>query len=425
MQGVVAFHPDRLKKNPFPPPVVIEEFFVNRRPWLGDKAELVLPADSRDFEFQYTALSFSAPERVQFRYRLEGFDRDWVDVGRRRVAYYTNHSAGDYRFRVISDNEDGVWNDTGATLAFHVTPYFYKTTTFYVACGLALLLFVSIGYRVRVQKLKDAAELLEAKVRERTLELTVAYRELAEKDQRISEDLAQAEAFQQRILAALPQSPRVGFAAIFKPAEAVGGDVYDVCEYAPGRFRVFIADTTGHGVQASLRTMVLKTEYDRLKHDATDPGTLLSLLNDTLYAVYPGLEMRCSACCFDVEPREDGGATVRYANAAHPPLLHVTEARVHEVYQPGPFLAMVEKVVLLPHTFTMKKGERLLAYTDGLCEQEDPGHRAYGIDRISTCIARTELDLHATLAFIVDDFTTFAAGQEIADDVAMVAAELR
>src|SRR5439155_7922786 len=130
------------------------------------------------------------------------------------------------------------------------------------------------------------------------------------------------------------------FSAIYKPADMVGGDIYDVCELPPKdkghpRFRVFVADTTGHGVQASLRTMVLKTEYDRVKQQQGGPGDVLTQLNQTITRLYPGLEMRCSACCFDIETRADGTARVCYANAAHPPLLHVSAGKVDEIFASG------------------------------------------------------------------------------------------
>ena len=261
-------------------------------------------------------------------------------------------------------------------------------------------------------------------MKERTLELVLANQKLAEKDQRISEDLAEAEAFQRRILPALPRSSEVVFAAVYRPADAVGGDLYDVCEIEPGRFRVFIADTTGHGVQAWLRTMVLKTEYDRIKQGASDPGAVLSRLSSTLYRLYPGLEMRCSACCFDIDVRQPGDAVVRYANAAHPPLLHVTKARVQEVYQPGPFLGMVDEILLLPHVFKVRPGDRLVTYTDGICEQEDGRGNAFGLTRIGQALALPEQDLDAAVDVLIQEFVTFACSQRIEDDIALVAAEL-
>jgi len=123
-------------------------------------------------EFQYTALGFDAPERIRFRYRLEGLDSDWVDAGNRRVAFYSYVPPGSYRFHVIACNADGLWNETGATLALSVSKYFWQTWWF---LGLfILLLLVSVvgvvrfGVKRRLQHRLRQLEQERALERERT-----------------------------------------------------------------------------------------------------------------------------------------------------------------------------------------------------------------------------------------------------------------
>src|SRR6266496_2796918 len=82
----------------------------------------------------YTALSFLDPKKVRFKYKLEGYDEEWVDAGTRRVVYYTSLSPGSYRFRVIACNNDGVWNETGTELELNLRPHFYETRWFYALC---------------------------------------------------------------------------------------------------------------------------------------------------------------------------------------------------------------------------------------------------------------------------------------------------
>src|SRR5687768_5538489 len=121
--GAAVVDPARLGLNLQPPPVVVEEVLVDRRPFdlrgLGQA-----PPGRLDFEFHYTALSFMAPRKVRFQYRLDGFDEGWVDAGTRRAAYYTKLPPGQYRFQVKAANDDGVWNEQGASLAFAVPPRF-------------------------------------------------------------------------------------------------------------------------------------------------------------------------------------------------------------------------------------------------------------------------------------------------------------
>jgi hypothetical protein len=90
-------------------------------------------------EIDYTALSFVEPERIQFRYKLEGWDRDWQSVGNRRQALYANLSPGNYRFLVAASNNSGVWNEAGTSLDFSIAPAYYQTTWFRLSCVVAFL----------------------------------------------------------------------------------------------------------------------------------------------------------------------------------------------------------------------------------------------------------------------------------------------
>ena len=129
-------------------------------------------------EFHYAGLSFLAPQKVRFRYRLEGFDKEWVDAGTRRAAYYTNTPPGHYRFHVIACNNDGVWNDKGATFEFALAPHIYQTRWFFSIC-VGVLLFLATGlYRLRVQGLTRRKAELVRLVGERTRQLEEANQRL-------------------------------------------------------------------------------------------------------------------------------------------------------------------------------------------------------------------------------------------------------
>jgi signal transduction histidine kinase len=162
LKGIVAVDPAHLSRNAIPPPVVIEQVLIDDQPVEAAGALVVSPGRSR-FEFHYAGLSFIAPQKVHFRYRLEGFDRDWVDAGTRRTAYYTNLPPGNYRFRVLASNNDGVWNETGASLALRLRPRFYQTYWFYAVLllSLALLVYCIYRWRLRQAELRFAAVLSE------------------------------------------------------------------------------------------------------------------------------------------------------------------------------------------------------------------------------------------------------------------------
>ena len=105
-------------------------------------SKLRLPALTRDLEIDYTALSLVASEENCFKYKLEGYDRDWQDVGNRRQAFYGNLSPRSYRFRVIASNSSGVWNEAGDSLDFSIAPAYDQTTWFRVSCVAAFFAFL-------------------------------------------------------------------------------------------------------------------------------------------------------------------------------------------------------------------------------------------------------------------------------------------
>lgn len=185
MKGVAIIDPSSIKLNNRPPPVVIEEVLLDGR----DAARLghSLPPGKHRLEVRFSALSLVAPDKVRFRYKLEGFDPDWVDGGGKREAVYTGLPPGHYQFRVIACNNDGLWNDKGATFPFTQAPRFYQTGLFIVLCILAGLLVAGGAVALRVRSLKRRQVLLERLVEERTAEVAQANASLQEQRSALQE----------------------------------------------------------------------------------------------------------------------------------------------------------------------------------------------------------------------------------------------
>ncbi len=161
--GVAIVDASLIRRNPLPPPVVVEEIVVDGKPLdLSSGAEL--PFRGRQVHITYTGLSLLVPERVRFRYKFEGLDHDETDAGTRRNVDYVNLPPGHYRFRVTACNNDGVWSPTGATLAFRIEPYFYQTKWFAGLCILGLALIAWGIHRLRVRMIMTR---YEATVQER------------------------------------------------------------------------------------------------------------------------------------------------------------------------------------------------------------------------------------------------------------------
>jgi len=177
-RGAVRVDPARMPTNQLPPPVSIEEVAIDRQPY-EPRGAPVAPPGRGEIEIHYTGLSFLEPEKVRFKYRLEGFDQGWVDPGTRRVAYYTNIPPGPYRFRVAAANNDGVWNEEGASFPFELKPHFYEARWFYALCAVATVLLAVAGYELRVGQLAARERKLNQVVSERTRELEQANQMLA------------------------------------------------------------------------------------------------------------------------------------------------------------------------------------------------------------------------------------------------------
>ena len=172
--GVVTVDPSRMSADLRPPPVLVERVAADERPSIGNGSRI--PAGSR-LEFHYTALSFLYPERVRFRFMLKGFDREWVDAGARRAAYYTNLPPGSYRFRVAASNGDGIWSEPEASFVLQLSPRFYQTIWFFLLCAAAVILAGSGVHYWQVRGLRRHEKQLGERVEERTAELRMEVQE--------------------------------------------------------------------------------------------------------------------------------------------------------------------------------------------------------------------------------------------------------
>ncbi len=184
VKGVVSVKPDSMPVNNVAPPVKIEKIIIDGNK-VPTKWQHILDPDVKRVEFHFKALSYTSPERVRYRYKLEGFDKDWVDAKDRETASYTNLEAGLYSFKVIASNNDGLWNNEGAVFSFEKKPHFYETPWFILFSVMALqILFIAI-YKVRVHRFKKIKKDLEKEVAKRTSELQKANAMLSDREEHL------------------------------------------------------------------------------------------------------------------------------------------------------------------------------------------------------------------------------------------------
>jgi signal transduction histidine kinase/streptogramin lyase len=188
IKGLVAVNPEKASRNSRPPTVVIEDVIVDGasnsekaasgKSSVGLSAKRSIPPGNKRIEFQYTALSFSAPNAVHFKYRLDGLEKDWEDAGTKRAAVYSHVPPGSYDFHVMACNGEGVWNETAATLAVAILPYFWETKWFLALNGLAGLVAVA-----------SVARYLESRTMRRRLEQAERERAIEKERSRIAKDI--------------------------------------------------------------------------------------------------------------------------------------------------------------------------------------------------------------------------------------------
>ena len=228
--GIVSIDPERTQVSHIPPPVLLQLVVIDRQSY-NPAGPLRVSAGRGDLEFGYAGISFHAPERVRFKYMLDGFDPNWVDAGTRRTAFYTKVPPGKYTFRVIAANSDNIWNWNGANLKFQLVPAFYQTKWFYGLCMGCAACFGWGCFRFRVRTLKARGIHFSRLVEERTRELhkEIEERERAQKEALSAKERAEdANRSKSEFLANMSHELRTPLNAIIGYSELLQEEVQDL-----------------------------------------------------------------------------------------------------------------------------------------------------------------------------------------------------
>src|SRR6056297_1305629 len=257
--GVTQVGPKNISANRVIPPVIIEEITtLEENLQLAGISQIELPAAERDFEFKFTSLSFIEPAKNQFRYRLKGYNDDWIDAGNRRTATYTNIPAGEYSFEVMGSNNTGVWNPEAASLQLAVAPYFYETAWF----TLLMILFagglIYGGVSLRLRKLEKNELILRKLVDKKTEQL----REEKEKTQQQADKLKELDRAKTRFFTNMSHEFRTPLTLIMGPLQRTLSNSPEIYE-PPTRGEL---DRMLRNSQRLLRLMDQTLELTKLEH---------------------------------------------------------------------------------------------------------------------------------------------------------------
>jgi ligand-binding sensor domain-containing protein len=365
-RGFNAFFPRDIKRDPYMPPVVVTGFKRFDQDLALDRPVWTLPSItlsySDSFEVQFAALAFAAPKRNRYAYKLEGFDSKFIETDR-PYATYTKLAGGNYTLRIRAGNANGDWNEQGIALKLTVTPPWWRSWPAYIAY---VLLLIGAGVTlIEVQK----ARVMRA---EREGRLAVVER-----------DLALTGAVQTGFLPEQNEisTPRFQLVGVYRPADSCGGDWWWHEPLPGGRHLVMVGDVTGHGPGPAMVTAAVATALRVLVgsgvHDVEH--TLLLLNREVLRVAKGKYHMTMAAMELD-----EATGHWRLLSAGAPPLMTLGERGEHSVHfctgaplgtEIGFELGVVEG--------TLQRGDRLMAYTDGIPEIPLPNGQLLGMRKFA------------------------------------------
>ncbi len=388
-EGLVKYNPKNDVNNYQPPNIIINGVSLYndtsslRKYYTGLSEEnnlpldLKLPFNKNNLVFDYVGLHFTIVMKNKYRYMLEGFDDKWLTVGAnsRRVSY-SNLDPGNYLFKVLAGNSDGVWTNEAAEFSFEILPPWWKTVWAKVIQVILFLIAIFLFVYLRERKLRHDRDVLRIKVKERTIEIEKQKEKIEEQKQEITDSIEYAQHIQSAIL---PKEESIrpilkDYFILYKPRDIVSGDFYWI-NGDENRVVAIAADCTGHGVPGAFLSMLGVSILNQLNatHDNMEAGQILNSLREelirTLSHTNKGEEARdgmdMALCIIDFN-----SMTAQFAGALNP-LIQVRDEE--------PIIYKGDKMPVGYHageikefetkTVGLMKGDCLYMFSDGYADQ--------------------------------------------------------
>ncbi|TGN17984.1 PP2C family protein-serine/threonine phosphatase [Leptospira idonii] len=307
-------------------------------------------------------------------------------------------------------------NDRGVSL----TPYGLLSFIFFqslilssrIASAFTRAEELAESLKISNDSLLALTENLESMVSERTSQLNSTL-------QRLKKDLQLAKKIQQKILPTQDiHLPNIKFHLYFQPQDEVGGDFYDVFELENGTVRFFLADATGHGIQAALYTMAIKSEYEAIKRFITKTDDLMNHLNQKVQNKFAGLKIVFSCFLVDIDTITN---TIYYSSAGHPDQILISKDQFHFFPRTGNIIGLRKEQPYTQNTTKFYPGDKLFLFTDGILEQKNTNREEYGRDRILNVLKRfVNKEGERIVAELVIDLFSFQGPSIQEDDQTMM-----
>jgi ligand-binding sensor domain-containing protein/serine phosphatase RsbU (regulator of sigma subunit) len=423
--GFNAFFPHDVKDNTYVPPVVFSAFAryntddeegkpIEER-GIDAKTEIVLSYKDNVANFEFAALSYYNNYMNRYAYQLEGYSDNWIQLGTERKATFTNLDGGEYTLRVRGSNNDGTWNEQGASLRIVVMPPWWRTTWAYGAYGLLAVGFLYSVRRFEINRREQKARVRESELRAKAVE--AEKRALEAENERKTKELEDARRLQLSMLPKeVPSVPGYEIAVFMKTATEVGGDYYDFQTGEDGTLHVALGDATGHGMQAGTMVTLMKGLFlsDVSRFD------IQTFLRHCSHAIK---EIRLGRLFMAFTLVRLRGSSVCLSTAGMPPVyLRRKNAPLEEILLKGMPLGAMKNFPYTVHQTDLNPGDTLLLLTDGLPEQKNPRGEMFDYARIQSAITAGQgLGPDELVNALVQEGEQWMGGSLQEDDITILA----
>ncbi|MEI6189523.1 MAG: SpoIIE family protein phosphatase [Chitinophagia bacterium] len=397
MSGLNYFFPDSIKDNAKPPVVIIQRFSKKDTTLLVESinptGDFTVKFNENTLSFDFLAFNFRDAEHNQYAYKMEGYDEDWINVGSRRFASYTNLREGTYTFRVKAANNDGIWNEEGASMVIHILPPPWRTWWAYllyvIFSGSFIYLFSKYRARLQIKKLEN---------------------------ERKNSELAAAKDLQERLLPkTLPVINNLDIAGYLRTSTEVGGDYYDFFEQPDGSLYAICGDATGHGTPSGMLVSITKAGLIGLPQ--MSPKDMLHELNRVVKKVDLGI-LRMS---LNIALVKDNQITL--SSAGMPPyfIYRAANNTAEEIQLSGVPLGSFNDVHFDQTTTPFNKGDILVIISDGLPEAPNLAGDLFDYQKVQNLIAQYgNSSADEVIKQLMTEADTWLAGNHNPDDITLV-----
>lgn len=389
VNGFNVFNPDRVTVNSYIPRISFTNYIryntddEEGKPifekGISVTEEISLTYKDNIVTFEFSALSFYNNFKNQYRYILEGFNENWIQLGNVNKVTFTNLSPGDYVLRVIGSNNDGLWNEEGASLNIKVSPPWWKTNFAYGAYFIAFFGFLYGLRRYEINRREQKAQIRESALRIKATE--AEKRALEIENERKTQELEEARQLQLSMLPKkLPVLPNLEIAAFMRTATEVGGDYYDFRINDKGELYVAFGDATGHGLQAGTMVTLMKGFF------TSDSSKL-------------GMQEFMNHCSRMIKEIELGRILMSFSYLKFENhIVHITSAGMPPVFYHNSKTGELEEIIIqgmplgamrnFPYKVIEKEinsGDTILLLSDGLPEQMNSNEEMFDYEQVKNC----------------------------------------